>query len=154
MSDRPEARPASTAGSRALDHPVEEAETVHAAFSKLEKGKPELISEMMAFMGSGLVSNPLHSKMEAPHITQLLELAADHDEREYTLHKTEQDVRAKEGTSNRRYFFATFLVVVLLFAFILIVFKDKPEILIPSLTGLGGLVGGFMGGWGFGKSKQ
>lgn len=128
---------------------------VEEAMKKLSDKKPEVASEFMAMMGFGnALSNPLHHKMDSSHISQLLKLAADHDEREYELHKTSQGNSSVDRTSNRRYFFATFITVVLLVCFILFLFQDSPEILIPSLTGLGGLVGGFLGGWGFGKKQN
>lgn len=129
-----------------------EAEEVEEAFKKLSDKKPEVASEFMAMMGmGGNMSNPLHHKMDTEHITKLLEIAADHDEREYDLQKNAQSNSSSDRKSNRRYFFATFLIVVLLVVFLLYLFQDKPDILIPALTGLGGLVGGFLGGWGFGK---
>lgn len=129
-----------------------ETEEVEEAIKKLSDKKPEVASEFMAMMGmSGSMSNPLHHKMDSSHITKLLEIAADHDKREYELQKNSQSNSSSDRTSNRRYFFATFVIVVLLVVFLLYLFKDQPEILIPSLTGLGGLVGGFLGGWGFGK---
>ena len=38
-------------------------------------------------------------------------------------------------------------------AAILILFRDRPDTLVPVMTGIGGLVGGFLGGWGFGRSR-
>ena len=55
------------------------------------------------------------------------------------------------GAAYRRYLFAGFIVLVILFIALLYFFEDKPDILIPALTGLGGLVSGFLGGFGFGK---
>lgn len=132
-----------------------EAEEVEEAIKKLSDKKPEVASEFMAMMGmGGTMSNPLHHKMDSEHITKLLEIAADHDEREYELQKTAQRNSSSDRKSNRRYFFATFFIVVLLVVFLLYLFQDKPDILIPALTGLGGLVGGFLGGWGFGKRNS
>lgn len=129
-----------------------EAEEVEEAIKKLSDKKPEVASEFMAMMGmGGTMSNPLHHKMDSSHITKLLEIAADHDEREYELQKTSQSNASFDKKSSRRYFFATFVMVILLVVFLLYLFQDKPDILIPALTGLGGLVGGFLGGWGFGK---
>jgi hypothetical protein len=49
---------------------------------------------------------------------------------------------------------AAFLVVVILVLIILYLFKEQPEVLIPSLTGIGGFVSGFAGGWGLGGRRK
>lgn len=123
------------------------------AVRKLADKKPTVISEFMGMMG-GSLANPLHQKMDGEHISKLLDLAANHDEREYDLHKTSQKNAADDRKSNRRYFFAGFALIVGLFVFLLYQFSDQPDILIPSLTGLGGLVSGFLGGWGIGRRKD
>lgn len=129
-----------------------EEEQVEEAIKKLSDKKPEAVHEVMAMMGmGGSMANPLHHKMDSSHISKLIEIAANHDEREYNLRKKEQDNSSSSEKSNRRYFFAAFFIIVLFVVFLLILFEDHPEILIPALTGLGGLLGGFLGGWGFGK---
>lgn len=130
---------------------VKEAEELQSALKKLSERKPEVVSEFMAMMGTGPMANPLHQKMDGDHITQLLELAADHDQREFELHRESQRNSAENSKANRRYYFAYFVVVAVLFALLLFLFQDQPEILIPALTGLGGLVSGFIGGWGLGR---
>jgi hypothetical protein len=84
----------------------------------------------------------------------VLDLAVQHDERQYNLHKSSQDNEHSEGISIRRYWFASFLVVIFLTIFILYLFQNKTEILVPALTGLFGLIGGFIGGWGLGKNQN
>ncbi len=32
--------------------------------------------------------------------------------------------------------------------------QEKPDVLIPALTGIGGFVSGFAGGWGFGRKQD
>jgi len=97
------------------------------------------------------VGNPLHHKMTPEHISQVIELASKHDEREYDLDKTTRQHDFSEGSSNRKYCFAAFLAIMVLTVFVLIFFRDQPDVLIPILTGLGGLISGFLGGWGLGK---
>lgn len=92
--------------------------------------------------------------MEGSHITQLLELAADHDEREFELQKQAQENASTDRIADRRYYFGAFVVVAILFVVLLLLFQDKPDILIPALTGLGGLVSGFLGGWGVGRYSR
>ena len=126
---------------------------VQAVFEKLGKEKSSQVTEIMAMMGTGPMPNPLHQKMTEGHITQVLVLAAKHDEREYDLHKNSQSNRANENIADRRYTFATFFILFLLIVVVLTLFKNNPETLIPVMTGIGGLIGGFLGGWGFGRSR-
>lgn len=131
-----------------------DSEQLQGAIEKLSEHKPEVASEFMAMMGTGPMTNPLHRKMEGSHITQLLELAADHDEREFELQKQAQENASTDRTADRRYYFGAFVVVAILFVVLLFLFQDKPNILIPALTGLGGLVSGFLGGWGVGRYSR
>lgn len=80
-------------------------EQLQGAIEKLSQHKPEAVSEFMTMMGTGPVTNPLHRKMEGGHITQLLDLAADHDEREYELQKQAQDNASSDRAADRRYYF-------------------------------------------------
>jgi hypothetical protein len=126
---------------------------VRAAIQKLSERKPEKIFEMMAVAGMGM-GNPLHQKMEAQHISQVLELTAKHDEREYELHRTKESNSAADRSSSRRYVFAAFVLVVLLITVVLLLFRDTPQVLVPVLSGIGGLVSGFVGGFGLGKQQS
>ena len=86
---------------------------LQSAVNKLEEKKPEKLMEFMA-MGMGSVGNPLHHKMTPEHISQVLDLASKHDEREYELQKQSQSDDFSEGKSNRAYGFAVFLIVFIL----------------------------------------
>jgi len=136
------------------DGEASSAEEIRSTIDKFSRAEPQMASSLVEMMGMGMMpmSNPLHQKMEGSHITQLLELAAKHDEREYDLRKTSQSDGAEGRRSDRRYYFASFFVVVVLVVVLLVMFKDQPDILIPALTGLGGLISGFIGGWGVGKN--
>ena len=127
---------------------------VQSAIHKLQRDKPSEVTEVMAMMGMGPMPNPLHQKMNEGHITQVLELAANHDERQYNLSNKAQTDESSESTSVRRYSFAAFFSLLALIIIILFLFSDKPDILIPLLTGIGGGSGGFLAGWGFGKSSN
>lgn len=126
---------------------------VQSAIRKLSESKPEKMFEMLSIAGGIGMGNPLHNKMEPQHITQVLDLAIKHDEREFELYKTKEANTASSNTSNRRYIFATFVVIVILVLVVLFLFKDKPEVLIPILTGIGGLASGFAGGFGIGRKS-
>ena len=56
------------------------------ALSKLGSKKPEVVSEFLAMMSSGPSHNPLHKKFTEDHITKMLDIAANHDEREFKLY--------------------------------------------------------------------
>ncbi|WP_353179537.1 hypothetical protein [Salinisphaera sp. T5B8] len=127
---------------------------LESAIEKLKRDKPEQVTEIMAMMGQGPMPNPIHQKMNESHVTQVLDLAANHDEREYNLHKQREGNKQSDATSNRRYGFAALLVGVVLFAYILFLFKNQPDILVPIITGLGGVLGGFLGGWGIGRRHE
>lgn len=126
---------------------------LRSAVNKLADRKPKEFYEVMA-MGMSSMTNPIHQKMTPEHISQVLDLAAKHDEREYDLHKKSQDNDFADRKADRAYCFGAFAIMFILVVTILWLFKDKTEVLIPSLTGVGGLAGGFLGGWGFGQKRN
>lgn len=126
---------------------------IESDLKKIIEKKPDEIMELMA-VGMSTAGNPLHHKMTPEHISQVIEIASKHDERQYDLEKGNQDKDFSERQSIRRYGFFAFLIIAALTVIVLFLFRDKPEILIPVLTGLGGLVGGFLGGWGVGSRKK
>ena len=126
---------------------------LQSAVEKLDEKKPGTMTEFLA-MGMGSVGNPLHHKMTTEHISQVLNLTAKHDEREYELQKQSQSDDFSEGKSNRAYGFAVFVVVIIVILIVLFLFQDKPDVLVPIITGLVGLVSGFLGGWGLGSKQK
>ena len=46
------------------------------------------------------------------------------------------------------------MIVAALVGGVLYVFREQPDVLIPLLTGIGGLGGGFLGGWGYGRRQR
>jgi len=133
------------------DLSTEEIQEVGQTIEKLSKKEPKLVSEFMALAKMGSMPNPLHDKLSEEHIGKIVDLAVNHDERQYDLHKNNQSNEYKDKQSDKKYYFAYFIVAVLVFLIILIYLKDTPEILVPTLTGLGGLVSGFLAGLGFRK---
>ena len=127
---------------------------VGEVLQKLSADRPAEVREMMAMMGSGPLSNPLHEKLNSEHITQVLELAASHDERQYKLHSQNQKDGKEDRTASRRYSFGGMVLVLAVFLILVATFKDSPNVLIPMITGFGGLVSGFIGGLGLGRSKD
>ncbi len=121
---------------------------------KIAEKKPEKFLEVMAMEMSSQSGSLLHRKMTEKHIDKVLDLAAKHDERDHDVIKRSQENEHVDNKENRRYLFWTFVICVLLTLAILYIFKDKSDVLIPILTGLGGLFGGTLGGYGIGKSKK
>ena len=120
------------------------------AIRKLSEGEPEVIKQMTAMMGVSSFSNPLHDKMNEQHVSTVLELAVKHDEREFELAKGNQSLTA----SNRWFGLSVFFVMIIFVGFVLLLFKDKPDILIPIITAIITLPAGFAGGWGYAKHKS
>ena len=111
--------------------------------------KSESIIEMMVGMGS-ISGNPLHHKMNEKHIDKLIDLASNQFDKSYDLEKRSQEFEHSDIQSTQKYTFWSFSLCIAILIFILIWFKDKPEILVPVLTGLAGLIGGY----GYGKSGK
>lgn len=132
------------------DNP-DDVSSLQSAVEKLSGSKPKAVTEMMAMMGVGPAPNPIHQKLEKSHITQILALAADHDEREFTLRQEAQASDSNSRWWKNVFIFAAFLIVMAFVFFVFYMFEDRPEILVPTLTGLGGLVSGFVGGFGIGR---
>jgi hypothetical protein len=118
---------------------------------KLAEIKPDAFMEMMEMSSIG---NPLHNKMTPEHITQVLDLAAKHDERLYDLRKCSLNQDYDSNVSDRRYYFAGFVTIVILLVVVMLIFRAEPNILIPIISGIGGLFAGFVAGFGFGKTKS
>ncbi|MFA7235714.1 MAG: hypothetical protein WC058_02525 [Phycisphaeraceae bacterium] len=130
---------------------------VEEGLQKLIRKNPkvgEMVSHMTAsFMASGPLPNPVAKKITEEHISKALDLADRHDDRQFQFHNKKLDDEKTDRFSERKWNFAYFIGVIVLVMALVGVFRDKPEILIPVLTGVGGFVGGFVGGIGFGKSS-
>ena len=144
----------SSDGLKAVKKSAHESEEIEPAFQKIAEKKPEHLMEVMMAMGMSTSANPLHNKMTPEHISQVIDFVSKHDERQYDLHKRSQEIEFSDGKSDRAYCFTAFFIIVLLTGLVVYLFRDKPEVLVPILTGLGGLVSGFIGGWGFGRKQK
>lgn len=128
-------------------------ETVQRAMRKMAEGAPEGLTEITAMMG-GMIGHPLHQKMNEAHITKMLDLAVQHDTNEYDLKKGQQTIDAGQEKSNRWFHLAYFVLFISLVVFIIVMFRNQPVVLVPILTGVGGVVTGFLGGVGYAKTIQ
>ncbi|MBM4028453.1 MAG: hypothetical protein FJ280_24115 [Planctomycetes bacterium] len=126
---------------------------VDKVLRKLADSEPEKLMEFMA-MNVSSVGNPLLSKMNAGHVDKIINLASKHDERTYDIHKITTHNENLQWIVAHVMAFAASLVFVGLVVFILWLFREKPDVLIPSLAGIGGFVSGFAGGWGFGSRRK
>ena len=86
--------------SESTSYPLDEAAS---AVEKLSDKDPEKLTRITEIMAMSMSSrgNPLHGKMTEEHVTQVLDLAAKHDERQYELHRDAQRNEYLEGRSQR-----------------------------------------------------
>ena len=92
--------------------------------------------------------------MNEQHVAQVLDLVTKHDERQYDLTKVEAISDSKHRTLTTWFEFIGVVIFCGLLVFVIFMFKEKPEVLTPILTGMGGLVGGGLAGFGIGKAKK
>lgn len=129
-------------------------EQVQRAMRKMAEKAPQTLVEMTAMMGSmGPLGHPLHQKMNEKHITKMLDLAVQHDTNEFELRKKQQDIDSSHESETRRLHVVYFGVFIALVVVILCMFRNQPAVLVPILTGVGGVVTGFVGGFGYGRSS-
>jgi len=108
---------------------------------------PEQIQQVMAYQGPA--SNPILSKVNEQHISEAIEFAKTTEEHHFQLAKREQDTER----SNRWFGLAAFLVAATLLIALVWLLKDKPDVLLPTLSGIAGLLAGLLGGYGWGRSR-
>lgn len=108
----------------------------------LPKSVRQFIQSFSMTMGPGFPALGIMEKLKDEHITQFF----DHVE-------AESKREAADRTSQRRYAFATLVFIVLaVFGFIVfIVNSEESDLLVPVLTYIATLVGGFGAGWGLGR---
>lgn len=105
-------------------------------------------------MGVGQATNPLQQKMTEAHIFAVIDLAANHDKREFDLAKGRQELekaRLQIDASSRWFGLAVYGALIVVLVLVLILFRNKPEILVPVVTGIVGGAGGFGAGWGIAR---
>lgn len=129
---------ANNEGDQEKDLSSEEIQEVGETIEKLSEKEPKLVSEFMALSKMGSIPNPLHDKLTDEHIDKIVDLAVKHDERQFELHKEGQSNEFDDKQSDKRYYLTYFIISAVVFLIILFTLKDNPEILVPTLTGLGG----------------
>lgn len=108
-------------------------------------GPPRQVREMMAMMASfGPAPNPLAEKITVEHISQMLDLEALKLDHSRTDKSEERSAEFKVAT------LGSIFVLVLVG---LLVFSGNAPLVQNVLSGLIGLVGGALGGYGVGRSR-
>ncbi len=93
---------------------------------------------------SGQLPNPIHEKITAEHINQILELSKSEDEHQFQYAK-----------SGRLMNFIVILVVAGLFIFLVVYLsKDNPDLLEDIIKVAVGLIGGFGAGYGYKSARS
>ncbi|VAX40643.1 hypothetical protein MNBD_PLANCTO03-2436 [hydrothermal vent metagenome] len=138
-----------------LDH-TENPETVSqdvqgvpAEVADVMREMPPQFRELMASFTMGPPPNPIMSKINEEHISKALDLAEQAIDNNYKLDNREVDIKS----SNRGFALAVFGACLGVIVVLVLVLQDKPEVLLPTLSGLFGLAAGALGGYGYGKSK-
>jgi len=104
-----------------------------------DKDERGLIRKSLAFMGSFPVQNPFAKKITPEHIGKIIDNSEKQDERDF------------KDKQRERLFIGFIILISLLFVgFLIYLFKDKNEVLIPLITGLLS----FLGGFGVGRSSK
>ena len=129
------------------------------AASKLFAGRPEAADTVGFALNVG--GNPVLDKLTADHLTKSLDLASNKESHDFELKR--MDAEQKKADANHKYeqaksdrHFEVFAVVILvaLLVFTVLTFRGQPTIMTPTPTGIAGIFTGFVGGIGYGKSKQ
>lgn len=111
------------------------------------KAPKELIREVQRFsmmMGTtGPQESSVAKKITEEHITKMLALEEKGMETQY-----------KENNGNRVFMIAIAVLGIGLVVTILVLFRDKPDMVEKILYAIGGLAAGFGGGYGIGKAKR
>ncbi|MDQ7012970.1 MAG: hypothetical protein Q9O74_03630 [Planctomycetota bacterium] len=122
---------------------------ISADMADVMRQMPPQVKEMMASFTMGPPTNPIMNKINEDHISKALELASQAVDNNYKLDSREVDIKG----SNRWFALAVFGTSLIVVLVLVMVLQDKPEVLLPTLTGLFGLAAGAIGGYGYGKSK-
>lgn len=109
--------------------------------------KRKVIEKLMvsSIQMRGMISpeNAISKKITEQHITQYLEGAREDMKNSYA-----------EKKQSKIFLFFTLLISMVFFVIVIVILKDKPDIMEKVIYTLGGLVAGAFGGYGFGKKKN
>ena len=109
--------------------------------------KRKVIEKLMvsSFQMRGMISpeNTISKKITEEHISQYLEGAREDMKNSYA-----------EKKQRKIFLFLSMLISMIFFVIVIVILKDKPDIMEKIIYTLGGLVAGAFGGYGFGKKKS
>ncbi len=111
-----------------------------------KEGRHEVKKMIGMSMQMGGIISPqmeLMKKMTPEHVSEFLD----------TQKKTMQN-QFKENRENKIFLFSVLTIVLIFIVVLIVLLKDKPEIMEKVLYALGGLITGILGGYGLGKSKS
>jgi hypothetical protein len=108
----------------------------------IPKSVRQFIQSFSMTLGGGFPALGFMDKVKDEHITQFFDHVEEESKRE-----------AADRKSQRRYWFATYVFTILaVLGFIaFLVNSDKSDLLVPVLTYIATLIGGFGAGWGLGR---
>lgn len=98
--------------------------------------------------------NPIHQKVNESHITLVLQAAKEAAANEFRLKKDQQNIDWKQSISDRVFELVVLAAFVGMIVFVIRTFQNQTTILVPILTGVGGLFTGFLAGIGYGKRAK
>lgn len=111
-----------------------------------KEGRHEVKKMIGMSMQMGGIISPqmeLMKKMTPEHVSEFLD----------TQKMTMQN-QFKENRENKIFLFSVLTIVLIFIVVLIVLLKDKPEIMEKVLYALGGLITGILGGYGLGKSKS
>ena len=129
------------------DEDTSAAQEIIDSFEGVPENERKVIEKLMvsSVQMSGRLSpqNAISKKITEEHITQYLDGAREDMQNSYA-----------EKKQNKIFAFLVLLMTMVFFVVIILIHKDKPEIMEKILYTLGGLVAGAFGGYGFGKKRN
>ena len=100
-------------------------------------------SMMMATFMQNAPESAISKKLTEEHISTYLKVSGE-----------DMRLSHKGETQNRILLFAIILIMAVLFCFVVLIFRDSPDVLEKILFTSGGVIIGAIGGFGFGKSRN
>ena len=100
--------------------------------------------------------NPIHDKLEPEHITKALDLAGQAQSNQAQINQNQYEFAKSELEHDKRRLTMGVIVLVILLLFVLslvLLLKESPELLVPLLSAVGGLMMGVLGGWGLARHQ-
>ena len=123
----------------------EDQEAFEELLESLPKEEKHKVIQMMSMQVRGVFSpqNEIMKKFTSDHITEFIE----------TQNKV-IDYTFKDNRENRIFSILILIIVAVFILAVIMLLKDKPDIMEKVLYAVGGLIAGIVGGYGYGKTKR